>query len=86
MLHFLNNESKKQGQGLFYSSYLHKLHCPGGGCLGCSHGGGMEREVEGQNVVDLMEPYGQISNGIEFLNPPLDIVLDTSHVSAYVHC
>nr|GMD69953.1 probable inactive ATP-dependent zinc metalloprotease FTSHI 5, chloroplastic isoform X1 [Ipomoea batatas] len=24
------------------------------------------------NVVDLMEPYGQISNGIEFLNPPLD--------------
>lgn len=26
-----------------------------------------------QNVVDLMEPYGQISNGIEFLNPPLDV-------------
>ncbi|TYG73163.1 hypothetical protein ES288_D04G078800v1 [Gossypium darwinii] len=26
-----------------------------------------------QNVVDLMEPYGQISNGIEYLNPPLDI-------------
>ncbi|KAG4122252.1 hypothetical protein ERO13_D11G255200v2 [Gossypium hirsutum] len=25
-----------------------------------------------QNVVDLMEPYGQISNGIEYLNPPLD--------------
>lgn len=25
------------------------------------------------NVVDLMEPYGQISNGIEFLNPPLDV-------------
>ncbi|XWS58431.1 hypothetical protein CRYUN_Cryun08bG0033100 [Craigia yunnanensis] len=25
-----------------------------------------------QNVVDLMEPYGQITNGIEFLNPPLD--------------
>ncbi|KAJ7973529.1 ATP-dependent zinc metalloprotease FtsH [Quillaja saponaria] len=25
-----------------------------------------------QNVVDLMEPYGQISNGIELLNPPLD--------------
>ncbi|KAK9139208.1 hypothetical protein Scep_008889 [Stephania cephalantha] len=25
-----------------------------------------------QNVVDLMEPYGQISNGIEFLNPPID--------------
>ncbi|KAK8283926.1 hypothetical protein V6Z12_D08G126200 [Gossypium hirsutum] len=27
-----------------------------------------------QNVVDLMEPYGQISNGIEYLNPPLDIL------------
>ncbi|TYH53488.1 hypothetical protein ES332_D09G103700v1 [Gossypium tomentosum] len=26
-----------------------------------------------QNVVDLMEPYGQISNGIEYLNPPLDV-------------
>lgn len=26
-----------------------------------------------QNVVDLMEPYGQISNGIELLNPPLDV-------------
>lgn len=26
-----------------------------------------------QKVVDLMEPYGQISNGIEFLNPPLDV-------------
>ncbi|KAG6647320.1 probable inactive ATP-dependent zinc metalloprotease FTSHI 5, chloroplastic isoform X1 [Carya illinoinensis] len=25
-----------------------------------------------QNVVDLMEPYGQISNGIELLNPPLE--------------
>ncbi|KAF4379841.1 hypothetical protein G4B88_012764 [Cannabis sativa] len=25
-----------------------------------------------QNVVDLMEPYGQISNGIEFLSPPID--------------
>ncbi|KAF2287552.1 hypothetical protein GH714_001251 [Hevea brasiliensis] len=25
-----------------------------------------------QNVVDLMEPYGQISNGIDLLNPPLD--------------
>ncbi|KAI3991255.1 hypothetical protein MKX01_022476 [Papaver californicum] len=24
------------------------------------------------SVVDLMEPYGQISNGIEFLTPPLD--------------
>ncbi|KAF5196505.1 Atp-dependent zinc metalloprotease ftsh [Thalictrum thalictroides] len=24
------------------------------------------------SVVDLMEPYGQISNGIELLNPPLD--------------
>lgn len=26
-----------------------------------------------QNVVDLMEPYGQINNGIEFLNPPIDV-------------
>lgn len=26
-----------------------------------------------QNVVDLMEPYGQISNGIEYLTPPLDV-------------
>jgi hypothetical protein len=26
-----------------------------------------------QNVVDLMEPYGQISNGIELLSPPLDV-------------
>lgn len=26
-----------------------------------------------QNVVDLMEPYGQISNGIEYLNPPVDV-------------
>lgn len=26
-----------------------------------------------QNVVDLMEPYGQISNGIELLNPPLEV-------------
>lgn len=26
-----------------------------------------------QNVVDLMEPYGQISNGIEYLSPPLDV-------------
>lgn len=25
-----------------------------------------------QNVVDLMEPYGQISNGMELLNPPLE--------------
>ncbi|CAH9137379.1 unnamed protein product [Cuscuta epithymum] len=29
------------------------------------------------NVVDLMEPYGQISNGIEFLNPPLDWTKET---------
>lgn len=26
-----------------------------------------------QDVVDLMEPYGQINNGIELLNPPLDV-------------
>ncbi|KAG5232698.1 inactive ATP-dependent zinc metalloprotease FTSHI [Salix suchowensis] len=30
-----------------------------------------------QNVVDLMEPYGQISNGIELLNPPLDWTTET---------
>ncbi|KAL5566845.1 hypothetical protein UlMin_030009 [Ulmus minor] len=30
-----------------------------------------------QNVVDLMEPYGQISNGIELLNPPLDWTMET---------
>lgn len=26
-----------------------------------------------QSVVDLMEPYGQISNGIELLSPPTDV-------------
>lgn len=26
-----------------------------------------------QDVVDLMEPYGQITNGIELLSPPLDV-------------
>lgn len=30
-----------------------------------------------QSVVDLMEPYGQISNGIEFLSPPLDWTRET---------
>ncbi|XP_022719027.1 probable inactive ATP-dependent zinc metalloprotease FTSHI 5, chloroplastic [Durio zibethinus] len=30
-----------------------------------------------QNVVDLMEPYGQISNGIELLNPPFDWTRET---------
>eukprot|EP00256_Glycine_max_P040042 XP_006589200.1 probable inactive ATP-dependent zinc metalloprotease FTSHI 5, chloroplastic isoform X1 [Glycine max] len=30
-----------------------------------------------QNVVDLMEPYGQISNGIEYLSPPLDWTRET---------
>lgn len=30
-----------------------------------------------QNVVDLMEPYGQISNGIEHLSPPLDWTRET---------
>ncbi|KAL4379473.1 hypothetical protein GQ457_02G033540 [Hibiscus cannabinus] len=29
------------------------------------------------NVVDLMEPYGQISNGIEYLNPPVDWTRET---------
>ncbi|KAL5837670.1 hypothetical protein ACOSQ3_014839 [Xanthoceras sorbifolium] len=30
-----------------------------------------------QNVVDLMEPYGQISNGMELLNPPLNWTRET---------
>ncbi|XP_073223219.1 probable inactive ATP-dependent zinc metalloprotease FTSHI 5, chloroplastic isoform X2 [Cicer arietinum] len=30
-----------------------------------------------QNVVDLMEPYGQLSNGIELLSPPLDWTRET---------
>ncbi|KAJ4968871.1 hypothetical protein NE237_015572 [Protea cynaroides] len=30
-----------------------------------------------QTVVDLMEPYGQISNGIELLSPPLDWTRET---------
>ncbi|KAL4637644.1 hypothetical protein ACB092_03G091900 [Castanea dentata] len=30
-----------------------------------------------QNVVDLMEPYGQITNGIELLNPPIDWTRET---------
>nr|QKY65100.1 AAA-type ATPase family protein [Passiflora contracta] len=30
-----------------------------------------------QNVVDLMEPYGQISNGIELRSPPLDWTRET---------
>lgn len=30
-----------------------------------------------QNVVDLMEPYGQISNGIELLNPPVEWTWET---------
>ncbi|KAL2325332.1 hypothetical protein Fmac_024390 [Flemingia macrophylla] len=30
-----------------------------------------------QSVVDLMEPYGQISNGIELLSPPLDWTRET---------
>lgn len=42
-----------------------------------------------QNVVDLMEPYGQISNGIELLNPPLDVrkyfTLGFKFLAALVH-
>ncbi|KAI4301954.1 hypothetical protein L6164_035184 [Bauhinia variegata] len=30
-----------------------------------------------QNVVDLMEPYGQMSNGIELLSPPVDWTQET---------
>lgn len=33
-----------------------------------------------QNVVDLMEPYGQISNGMELLNPPLDVRYELIHL------
>lgn len=31
----------------------------------------MEEDL--QNVVELMEPYGQISNGMELLNPPCEV-------------
>ncbi|XP_042502449.1 probable inactive ATP-dependent zinc metalloprotease FTSHI 5, chloroplastic isoform X2 [Macadamia integrifolia] len=34
-------------------------------------------EEDLQSVVDLMEPYGQISNGIELLSPPLDWTRET---------
>lgn len=37
-----------------------------------------------QNVVDLMEPYGQISNGIEYLSPPLDVRNYYLHNAYYV--
>lgn len=42
-----------------------------------------------QNVVDLMEPYGQISNGIELLSPPHDVRNYHLHNVYYVvnfHC
>ncbi|XP_056168151.1 probable inactive ATP-dependent zinc metalloprotease FTSHI 5, chloroplastic isoform X1 [Syzygium oleosum] len=34
-------------------------------------------EEDMHNVVDLMEPYGQITNGVELLNPPLDWTEET---------
>ncbi|KAK4484070.1 hypothetical protein RD792_011289 [Penstemon davidsonii] len=35
-----------------------------------------------RDVVDLMEPYGQINNGIEYLSPPLDFIpVDSSQYS-----
>ncbi|XP_030511571.1 probable inactive ATP-dependent zinc metalloprotease FTSHI 5, chloroplastic [Rhodamnia argentea] len=34
-------------------------------------------EEDMRNVVDLMEPYGQINNGVELLNPPLDWTEET---------
>jgi len=37
-----------------------------------------------QNVVDLMEPYGQISNGVELLSPPLDVRNYRLHTAYYV--
>ena len=37
-----------------------------------------------QSVVDLMEPYGQISNGIELLSPPLDVSNYDVHNAHYV--
>lgn len=33
-----------------------------------------------QNVVDLMEPYGQISNGMELLNPPVEVRYEPIHL------
>ncbi|KAG8365730.1 hypothetical protein BUALT_Bualt17G0002300 [Buddleja alternifolia] len=35
-----------------------------------------------QDVVDLMEPYGQINNGIELLSPPLDWTRETKYPHA----
>ncbi|KAL3651045.1 putative inactive ATP-dependent zinc metalloprotease FTSHI 5, chloroplastic [Castilleja foliolosa] len=35
-----------------------------------------------QDVVDLMEPYGQINNGIEMLSPPLDWTRETKYPHA----
>ncbi|XP_068666932.1 probable inactive ATP-dependent zinc metalloprotease FTSHI 5, chloroplastic isoform X2 [Aristolochia californica] len=35
-----------------------------------------------ESVVDLMEPYGQISNGIELLTPPLDWTRETKYPHA----
>lgn len=38
-----------------------------------NHLGLMLTKEDLQSVVDLMEPYGQITNGIELLNPPLEV-------------
>lgn len=35
-----------------------------------------------QDLVDLMEPYGQISNGIEMFSPPLDVSCCTDYILA----
>ncbi|CAL2269646.1 unnamed protein product [Prunus armeniaca] len=42
-----------------------------------NHLGLMLTKEDLQSVVDLMEPYGQITNGIELLNPPLEWTMDT---------
>ncbi|KAK7344160.1 hypothetical protein VNO77_13483 [Canavalia gladiata] len=42
-----------------------------------NHLGLMLTKEDLHNVVDLMEPYGQISNGIELLSPPLNWMKET---------
>lgn len=50
-----------------------------------NHLGLMLTEEDMQNVVDLMEPYGQINNGVELLNPPLDVCV-LSNLCELVGC
>lgn len=37
-----------------------------------------------QDVVALMEPYGQINNGIELLSPPLDVSYCVYHFTSII--